>query len=157
MTDDRKLKNAHSVYNTLCEMLDAKTLRYEKHPEDLVVTFVVKGDDMPMQFIVKVDEERELVRVMSPIPVTFEGDRCVDAAIATCQVNYRMADGSFDFDFRKGRILFRVTSSYADSLISKELLEYMIGLACYMVDEYNDKFLMLSKGMISVDEFLKKN
>lgn len=156
MSDDKKLKNAQTVFKTLCEMMDEKELKYEKHEDDLVVNFILGGDDLPMQFVLNVDAKRELIRLLSPIPVTFEGDKRIEGAIATCQANYRIADGSFDFDFKNGRILFRMTSSYIDSLISKDLFEYMVAVASYTVDEYNDKFFMLAKGQLPIEEFFKK-
>lgn len=156
MTDEKKLKNAQSVYKALCEMLDEKDFHYEKHEEDLTITFSMRGEDMPMQFVVNIDAGRELVRLLSPVPVIFDEEKRVEAAIATCQINYRLADGSFDFDFKSGRVLFRMTSSFTDSLISKELFLYMLACASYTVDEYNDKLLMLAKGAIPVDEFFKR-
>lgn len=156
MSEDKKLKNAQNVYKTLCAMLDEKEVKYEKHEDDLVVTFIMGGDDLPMQFVLNVDAKRELIRLISPIPITFEGDKRIEGAIATCQANYRLADGSFDFDFRNGRILFRMTSSFIDSLISKDLFEYLVAVASYTVDEYNDKFFMLAKGQLPIEEFFKK-
>ncbi len=155
MSDANKLKNAQNVFKTLCEMLDEKKVHYDKHEDELVVTFIMGGKDIPMQLIINVDEERELIRLISPIPVVFEEDKRVEAAIATCQANYYLADGSFDYDFEQGEITFRLTSSYIDSLISKDLLEYMVVITGIAVDEYNDKFLMLAKGMISVQDFFK--
>lgn len=149
------LKKAKEVFNSLCEMLDGKDGRYEKHEDDLVVTFIVGGDDIPMQFIMNVDAERELVRLISPIPVTFDDDKRIEGAIATSQVNYRLADGSFDYDFRGGKVFFRMTSSFRDSLISQKLLEYMMMCAAFTVDEYNDKFFMLAKGQMPIEEFFK--
>ena len=156
MSDDKKLKNAKAVYNTLCKMLDGKNVRYDKHPEDLVITFTMRGDDLPMYFILNIDAKRDLIRLVSPIPVVFEGDKLLEGAIATSQANYYMADGSFDIDLKTGKVYFRMTSSYLDSLISEELFEYMVAVAGYTIDEYNDKFLMLSKGNISIKEFFKK-
>lgn len=156
MADANKLKNSTNVYNSLCAMLDARNIRYVKHPEDLSVTFTMQGEDIPMNFILLVDADRELVRLMSPLPVTFDPSKRVEGAIATSQINYSLADGNFDFDFKTGRVVFRLTSSFVDSIISQELLEYMIGVSWYVVDEYNDKLLMLSKGTLPLDAFLTK-
>ena len=156
MCDEKKLKKARSVYNTLCEMLDDKKLTYKKHEEDLVITITMNGDDLPMPFVINIDASRELIRVVSSIPVTFGEDKRIEGALAACRLNYALADGSFDFDCKNGKVVYRMTSSYIDSLISKDLFEYMIGTACYTVDVYNDKFLMLSKGMITLEEFFKK-
>lgn len=155
MSDEKNLKNAQNVYKSLCAMLDDHNFRYERHDDDLVVTFGMSGEDIPMQFIVNVDAKRDLIRVISPIPVVFGEDKRLEGALATCQANYRMADGSFDYDYSNGKVYFRMTSSYKDSLISKEIFEYMIACASYTVDKYNDKFLMLAKGMMTIEEFFK--
>ncbi|MDE6690946.1 MAG: YbjN domain-containing protein [Clostridia bacterium] len=156
MTDEKKLKNARNVFNTLCGMLDEKDFHYEIHEDDLVVTFGMQGENMPMQFVINIDDKRDLVRVLSLLPFEFAEDKRVDAAIATCQINYRLADGSFDFDCKTGRVIFRMTSSYKDSLISMEVFEYLIAVASFTIDQYSDKLLMLSKGTVTVEEFFKK-
>jgi hypothetical protein len=37
-----------------------------------------------------------------------------------------------------------------------ESIHYLIGVTCVTVDEYNDKLLMLNKGMWTLEEFLGK-
>ena len=155
MADEKKLKNAQSVYKTLCDTLDARNWKYEKTPDELVVEFKVTGEDLPMDFLVAVDVERELIRLMSRMPFAFSAEKRFDGAIVTCHANYRMCDGSFDYDIESGRIFFRMTSSFRDSLISQELFNYMIDCSCAMVDYYNDKFLMVDKGILSVVDFFK--
>lgn len=157
MADEKKLKKAKQLYLSLCEKLDEMKLHYDRHEADLVITFTMRGDDIPMQFVLNIDADRQLIRLLSLLPVKFEGDKRVEACIATSQVNYNLADGSFDFDYESGSVLFRMTSSYVDSLISKDLFAYMIAIASFTVDEYNDKFLMLSKGMIPLKDFFKDN
>ncbi len=155
MTDDKKTANAVTVYNALCKMLDENEVNYEKHGDDLVVSFVMSGEDLPMQFIIKVDAERELIRMLSPIPVVFGEDKRVEGALAVCRVNYLLADGNFDYDYKSGKVNFRLTSSYTDSLISGELLGYMVAVTGYTVEKYNDKFFMLSRGQIPIEDFFK--
>ena len=154
--DAKKEKKAQEVFRTLCEHLKDRKWTYETHEADKVVTFGVNGDDIPMHFVLQIDAERELIRLHSPLNMPFPEEKRLDGAIATCQVNYRLADGSFDYEYTTGKVYFRMTSSYRDSLISKELFDYMISCACYTVDEYNDKFLMLAKGALPLESFLKK-
>ena len=151
MSDEKKLNNARKVFNTLCEMMDEKNMKYLKREDDLTVLFIMGGDDLPMQFALNVDADRELVRLISPIPADFKDGNRIDGAVATCHVNFSIADGSFDFNFKEGTILFRMTASYIDSLISKELFEYMVGIATFTVDKYNDKFFMLAKWQMSIE------
>lgn len=70
-------------------------------------------------------------------------------------VNDMLVDGSFDFDMAKGRVSFRLTASYIESILGKELFECMLMVSATTIDEYNDKFLMIAKGMISFDQFLE--
>lgn len=153
MDEAKNMKKAQEVFATLCEMLDEKGMRYEKHENELVVTFIMGGEDIPMQFVLNVDVEKQLIRLMSPIPASFDGDKKMDGALATCQINFRLADGSFDYDYESGKVYFRMTSSFVDSLISKDLFEYMVGVASLAVDEFNDKLFMLAKGNLCLEDF----
>ena len=80
----------------------------------------------------------------------------MEGAIATCAASYGLADGSFDYDLSDGQITFRMTASFRESEIGEELLQYMVSCACVTVDEYNDKFLAIDKGLISIDDFINK-
>lgn len=157
MADQQNNKNAETVFQTLCEALDDRNWKYDKVPEKFLVHFGVRGDDIPMDFIVYIDPEKELIRMLSEMPFVFGEERRLEGAIATCQATYKLVDGSFDYDFKTGKILFRMTSSFRGSLISKELIEYMIACSCVTVDEYNDKFLMIGKGLLSIEDFLKQD
>ena len=77
------------------------------------------------------------------------------AAIAISAANYAMVDGSFDYNIANGNILFRLTSSIRESLVSKDMFEYMLFVSCSTVDNYNDKFLMLFKHVMSLEDFIK--
>jgi hypothetical protein len=154
MADEKSLKNAQKVYKTLCDALDGWKWHYTKNNDDLKVRFTVEGDDIPMEFNIFVDPERQLVRLLSLMPFRFSEDKRVEGAVATCYANFKFADGSFDYDMEDGSVFFRLTSSFRDSLISVDALQYMINCACYSVDEYNDKFLMISKGALSITDFL---
>ena len=69
--------------------------------------------------------------------------------------NNSLVDGSFDYNYLTGHIVFRMTSSYRESLVGKELFEYMLYCSCFTVDEYNDKFLMIAKSDMSNEEIVK--
>lgn len=157
MTDEKKMKNAQNMYNSLCKMLDEKGFTYQRHEEDLVITFAASGEDLPMHFVLSIDAKWELIRLLSLIPVVFDEDKRIIGAVATCRANYCLADGSFDYDYTEGKVLFRMTSSYADSLISPDLFGYMMAIAYRIVEEYNDQFLALSNGSMTIDEFFQKN
>jgi hypothetical protein len=61
-----KMERAKKVYATLCEALDDRNWKYENVDDELLVHFTVNGDDLPMQFIIFVDVDRQLLRLLSP-------------------------------------------------------------------------------------------
>ena len=156
MIDANKMELAKQVYGTLCEAIERREWKFGKDEEKLLVHFGVRGDDIPMNFILVVDAERQLVRLMSPLPFKMCEAKRMEGAIATCAATYGMADGSFDYDLSDGEIVFRMTASFRESRIGEGLLQYMISCSCAMVDKYNDQFLAIDKGIIRIADFLAK-
>lgn len=155
MNEDAKKKMGQNVYETICKMFDDMGYRYERHDDDHVITCTVRGDDLPMDIIFAVRDERQIVQLISPMPFKVPEDKCIDVVLAITLVNDMLVDGSFDFDMSKGRVAFRLTASYIESILGKELFEYMLMVSATTVDEYNDKFLMLAKGMMNFEQFLE--
>ena len=155
MADKKML--AQQVYQTVCAALEARDWKYKKEEADLLVRSGVRGDDLPIEFVIAVDEDRQLIRVLSPLPFKMSEDNRIDGAIAVCGANFGMVDGSFDYDLTNGRIVFRMTESFRESTIGQLLIQYMISCTIAMVDEYNDKFLALNSGVMKVEDFFKKD
>lgn len=155
MNNEAKKQMGQNVYETICKMFDDEGYHYERHDDELVITCTVKGDDIPMDILFAVHDDRQIVRLISPMPFTVPEDKRIDIALAITVINDMLVDGSFDFDLSKGRITFRMTESYIESILGKELFEYMLMVSAHTIDEYNDKFLMIAKGMISFDQFLE--
>lgn len=110
---------------------------------------------MNIEFIIRVNPRNELVSFFSKLPFNVEEDKRIDVALAICAVNYWLADGSFDYDLSDGSILFRLTSSYKESTLGEALFEYMVVVSAATVDNYNDKFFMMSKGMMTYQQFIE--
>lgn len=156
MADENKMLLAQQVYKTLCAAIDRRNWTYDKDEEKLLVHFGVNGDDLPMRFILVVDAERQLVRLMSPMPYKMSEEKRMEGAIATCAASFGMVDGSFDYDLSDGEIVFRMTASFRESVIGDGLFQYMMSCSCAMVDKYNEQFLALDKGIITINDFLAK-
>ncbi|MBQ4612236.1 MAG: hypothetical protein IJB26_01660 [Clostridia bacterium] len=149
-----KMELAKQVYNTLCAAIENRGWTYDKKEEKLSVYFGVNGDDIPMQFVLFVDADRQLVTLLSPLPFEMSEDKRMEGAIAVCAASYGLCDGGFDYDLSNGRIVFRMTASFRESVIGEGLFQYMISCACNTVDEYNDKLLAVNKGVVSIADFL---
>ena len=48
-----------------------------------------------------------------------------------------------------------MTSSFKDSMLSKEVFEYMVYVSCNTIDDYNEKLFLLSENQLTLEEFLK--
>ncbi len=157
MADNKKLMYAKEAFDTLCRSIDNIGWTYKKMEDELKIMFGVGGDDIPMNFLIIVDAERQLVRILSLLPFQMNEDKRVEGAVATCIINYALADGSFDYDIESGHIMFRVTSSFKESLLGEELFKYMVSIACFTVDKYNDQLCDLNDGKMTLGEFIEKN
>lgn len=155
MSDKARAK-AEEVYSTLCGLFDKKGWKYEKEEEKLTVTCIFRGDDLPMEFYIRVIPELASVALFSPLHLKVAEDMRLTMAAAVCAVNDTILDGCFDFDVRDGQLLFRMNNSYLDCDPSMEVFNYMMRMANSVVDAYNDVFLALTKGNISIDQFLAK-
>ena len=149
------MARAKQTYDILCKMFDNRNLHYDKMEEDLIIKSSIKGDDFPVDFIMRVNPRNEIVSFFSMLPFKIDESKRIDMALAVCAANFGLADGSFDYDLSDGTIIFRLTSSYRECVVSEELLEYMFLVAASTVDDYNDKFFMISKGMLPVQQFIE--
>lgn len=156
MAEELNMQKAQEVYATIIRMLDNMEWKYEKHEDDLLIKSGVKGDDLPIEFIMVVRPKNQVVQFISSLPFNMPEDKRVDGAIAVCVANYGLVDGSFDYDLRDGEIRFRLTCSYRESSLSEELFNYMIMVSASTVDNYNDKFFMIAKGMMTVQQFIEQ-
>lgn len=155
MADEKDLKKAQDVYAALCSAMDADGWRYTRHEDDLILTASARGDDLPIDIILKVDAERNLLSLFSVLPVTVPENTRMEVAVAITIANNGIVHGNFDYDLAKGRIVFRMSNSYLGCQLGKEAFLYMLYVACGTVDQYNDKFLMVAKGMMTLEQFLQ--
>ncbi len=153
---DEKLTPAEAAYKAVCEAVNTSNYINSKNESDLRVFLSVNGEDIPIEMFITVDEDSELVRLESVLPCRMGLERRAEGAVAACVANYNLADGNFDYDFRGGYITFRMTSTFKDRVISKYLIQYLIYFAKAAVDRYNDQFLALERGHISISQFIEK-
>lgn len=155
MDEQMKLEQAKNVFQTLCAALDKDDWHYKKDEEALTIECGARGEDLPMEILVKVDVNRMLVMLLSKIPFQIAEDKRLDVAIAVSVINNMLVDGSFDYDVASGRIFFRMTNSYIESTMGEEMFRYLVYCSCKTIDSFNDKLLMLSKGVLSLEQFIQ--
>lgn len=148
------MKLAQQTYRTLLKAIAENGWSCRQDDNNLSIYFGVNGEDLKMGFDVSIDASRQLVRLSSMLPFNFPKDKIIDGARATSAANYLLcADGSFDFNVLTGEVSFRMTTGYRSSQISSSALVYLVNYATWAVDKANDKLLMISNGMMTVEQF----
>ena len=145
---------AREIYYDIVGTLNAMGWRFDRLDDKLAIKTGVKSQDLPIEFIMMVDANHQLVLLKSFLPIVVPENKLFDMAFAVCLVNGRLANGNFDFDFETRKISFRLCNSYMDSTVGQEVYRYMIGVSTHTIDDYNEKFYLLSTGKMSMDQFI---
>ena len=153
--DDMKLQNAKRMYAKLCEHMDMLNWKYTKNEDELKIECSARGEDLPIELVIQLHPDLQLLHLFSHLPFTVPEDKRLDFAVAISIVNNKMVDGCFDYDISDGHMFFRMTNSFIDAELGFETVRYIIFCACATIDKYNDKFLMLAKGMFSLEKFME--
>ncbi len=153
--DQRKISQANVVFSTLCTALDNKKWAYNRDNENLIVRTSAVGDDLSMKLFIKVDAERELMYLKSPMPFKVCQEKIHDVETALSIANWSMLNGCFEMDRHDGYCGFKLVVVFMESLISESVCKYLINMSCNMVDKYNDKLYAVAQGRMTIEEFEK--
>lgn len=156
MTDEIKRNAARSHFRTACSALDSMNWKYAPNEDQLSISTGARGDDLNIDVNIHVVTDRQMVLVISPLPFRIKEEKRIDASIAINAINNRHVDGFFDFDIQSGRIFWRINALYPNSILSEEAIKYLIMVTVRTVDQWNDSLMMLSSGMLSLEDLLKK-
>ena len=148
-----KETEAKALYRTLCQTLDNMKWHYNKEEEKLIIRTSAVGDDLSMKLMIKIDADRQVMYLKSPMPFAIPDHVRDTMAKAILYANYSMLNGSFEFDFSDGYLAFKMVIPYMESIISEAVCKYMIVLSCSMTDKFNDKFQALAEGRMTLAEF----
>jgi len=156
MATAQEMELAREVYYNIMYHLNNLDWKYDRLDNELILKSGLKSEDLPIEFLIVVKPENKVVQFISKLPFDIPEDKRVEAAIAICAVNYKLVDGSFDYDISDGTVMYRLTCSYRGNTITSDLVEYIIAVAAGTVDEYNDKLFMLAKDMMTLEQILNK-
>lgn len=148
-----KESEANAMYGTLCQTLDNMKWRYGKEQDNLVVHTSAIGENLNIQLFMRVDAERQVMFLKSPMPYQIPEHKREVVATAVTVANYAMLNGSFEMDMTNGYLAFKIVVPFMKSLISENVCHYMIMLGCRMTDKFNDKFKALVEDRLTLDDF----
>ena len=157
MPDPSRIENMKQNAAVLTAMLDHRNLKYTVQEQTDVRTHIrirFSGADLPMTLHIILRADKQIASVFSVMPFVIDEARRTDAAVAAAAANHGLIDGSFDLNLTSGEIRFRLTSCFIDSVLSESLFSYLMFVSAETVDRYNDRFLALNSGEMTLEQFL---
>ena len=148
--------NGKEIFQMFVDYLNSINFNFDTDEDHLVIHFTAQGNDLPQPTIIQIIEERTVIRILSPIPGDIPEDKRVETAIAVASANDHMLNGRFDFNMERGKLVFNLVQFYGDMDITETVIRYMFSVVFGSTDKYNDRFFMLGKGMMSLEDFLNK-
>lgn len=155
MTEENKMTRSKLAFNSVCNILQLNNVQFTPFVGKLKIECRITAD-IPISLLITINPEYEILLITSILPFAVEERAIIDSALAINMVNYKLVDGSFDFNIYSGTIRFRMTSSYRESLFSRALFEYMIKYTVKIVDKYDNMFFCLSSGAYNLQEFAEE-
>ena len=152
MTDKERAKAA---YKAVCDFLDEAKLKYQKDDAENVAFISITGDDFPVTLMFAASEEKQRIETYSKLPFEIKKEKAVDLAMAIAAINNRIAYGKFVLYIEKDQCTYE-NSEYLTGLegFGVEYGRTLVAPAYAVIEEYNDKLYAISKGLLTVKDFL---
>ncbi len=151
--DETKDGYAARAYQTLIATLDKMQWKYVHNDKNRTISTTAIGKDMPMILNIGVDTTRQIMCAKSPMPFNIPEDARETISHAVNIANYSFLNGCFEYNHNDGILKFRIVIPFEGCIVSQEVCKYFILLTCQMVDKFNDKFLKLAQGQMTLEEF----
>ena len=151
----KDMNKARVIYDTVCAALDKMKWVYDKEEEELAITTGAKGTDLPIDIIIRVIPEAEVLSVQVPFAFEVPDEHSIDVAIAVSAANYGLIRGCFDYDMTTGDLRFRICAPYnGNTTLAQDVVEMLVLIAATTVDSYQTRLLMVAKGVVTPSQFL---
>lgn len=154
LNDGIKKMRTMKVYKALLSFLDQKGWKYSTQEGELIVHLGFVGEDIPMPIIFDVDENVQILKVISIMPFGVSEEHFLDMSMATTYVNSHLPFGTFMLDMEHKVLSYRNSTCFIDGEIGAETFDLLIDVACTQIDRYNDRFFALEKGMLTLEDFI---
>jgi len=151
---NESIKKAQKIFTMLKETMDRDDWKYKASDDEFILVSGCTGEDFPITFIFKVDTNRECLTFRTTAITTFDDDNFLNGALAVCVANHGMVFGHFDYDVSDNSVYYTMANSIVGTDFNEEFFLRMLHTAVSTVDTYNDRFIMLAKGLIDIHKFI---
>lgn len=154
MSLDIQQKHAKQAYQLILDALEDRKWQYHADDENQRVAFSVSNNQITMHFLISSETEGQYISLLSFFPFCIEENKKVEIALAISYINYSIINGHFDMDLDEGRVLFRMATIFDGSLLSKDVVQYMIDCAGSTVNQYYNSLSQINEGAMTVDDLI---
>ena len=148
-----KMADTKQVYQTAIKAFDEINWHYNRDDENQIITCNVSGEDLTIKIFYRVCTDRNIMYVKSAMPFTVNEKKRMELCVAVAIANFTMLNGSFELDISDGYLGFKILCPFMDMTPTTEVCKYLINLTCRMTDIYNDKFLAVANGTMTLNQF----
>ncbi len=153
--DENKLLEVGKMYQTICDALNSKGLKYTKNDRDLTVIFTLSSGAKSFNFTIYLNSDHGKMKLHCVLPDRFSVNNSLDGAMACCKLNSSIDRGCFEVNCVTGFVLFKMSYYYMSSTVGVAAITEMLDYALATVSNANDDMSALSKGQIGLAEFYK--
>lgn len=146
---------ANGALNTFAGLLEQESIAYER--TETMIQTGLRGEDLPIVVNIQTNVTACLLQLFCPQDLTIPKELLPQAALALCRINDTLIDGHFALDVDAGTICFRLSLSYYEAMISQETCARCFFFATGVVDYFNKKLQLFSKGLLSLEELCQMN
>ncbi len=151
---ERKIFEGYCAY---MEKTGFSYRKFENEEEFAISMYTVDKNDIPITLIIRIPYGAERIMYLAQMPGTMEKSKILDGAVATCMVNDVIAVGNFDYDVMKGNTFFRYGyCTYGGIMLDEEAFAGLTRIIVLTIELYNEKFLMLADGRLTLEEFFEQ-
>lgn len=152
---DYNMSRSQRAYNCVVETLDSHGLDHSDYPKDSEIYIGSVGEEIQSNVKIMLYKDIELMMMVSSIPFIVPQEKRVDIAAAINMINCTLRNGSFDFNFLNGNIIFRVTGSYIESEMDPDMVRYMLDYSLRKIEEYYNRLFMLCFKNLTLSDFIR--
>lgn len=147
-------EKALKMRETVKEAFGLLGFDYELDNDGATFCFKVTGEDLAIPGFINV--YNRCYDVKSYVPCDVGQDKMIDVILLCNYLNTLIPYGTVYYDTKPDAVIFRIEQFHDESLVSAEQVKIAVLTSLNIIDEFNDKFFMLVKGMISLEDAMKK-
>lgn len=127
----------------------------EEDEKAYVFRFELHGEDFPIKLIVVFEKDMPRFSVLSGLPGSIPGEKRAEACSLLNLINDASDFGKITMNAANGNLRFRYCAFYDQCLLGDAFFKQVIYNCANYIDDFNDRLLMYSKGMVTAEDSMK--